>query len=358
MNLNRFLIINPFGIGDVLFTTPVIRAVKENYPQSFIGYWCNERVADILRDNPSIDRVFALSRGDLKKLMKRSRIEGWRRALGLYKGIRKERFDISLDFSLEHRYSLISKLSGIRERLGFDYKGRARFLTKSLKVAGRQDKHAVESYLGLLGLLDIRPKRAKLELFTQEEAKKNVEALLRESGVSAGERLIGIAPGAGGSWGKEALYKHWPAEKFSEVADKLRAETGCKVLILGDETERPIAEKVLKAANPGLIDLCGRTGLREFAAAIAGLKLLITNDGGPLHMAVALGVPTVSIFGPVDEQVYGPYPHSDKHIVIKEDIACRPCYRDLRFSGCSNNRLCLTKIEASDVYQAARRLIQ
>ena len=356
--MKKFLIINPFGIGDVLFTTPVIRAIKEGYPESFIGYWCNERVGDILRDNPAIDKVFALSRGDLKRHLKASRIEGWRRAWRLFKEIRGERFDISLDFSLEHRYSLISKLSGVKERLGFNYKGRAKFLTRRLEVDGGQDKHAVESYLELLQFIGVKPENPRLELFVGEGAKKSVEALFKEYGIGAKELLIGIAPAAGGSWGKDAIYKHWPAEKFAQVADKLKQDLGARVIILGDETEKPVAEALTKAAATSVVDLTGKTSLKEFAAVICRLKLLITNDGGPLHMAVASGVKTVSIFGPVDEQVYGPYPKSDNHIVIKEDIACRPCYRGLRFQGCSNNRLCLRNIEAADVYQAARRIIQ
>jgi len=356
--LKKFLIINPFGIGDVIFTTPVIRSIKENFPESSIGYWCNERVGDILRDNPLIDKVFALSRGDLKRISGYSRIQGLRSSWRLFSAIKKERFDISLDFSLEHRYSLISKLAGIKKRVGFDYKKRGRFLTDSVDITGYQDKHAVEYYLSLLEFIGIKALNPRLELFIAGEAKDKAEALFKDLGISAKERVIAIAPGGGVSWGKDAEYKHWQAEKFAEIADRISKDLGARVLILGDGKERQLARRIAKVASGKPFDLVGKTSLRELAAVIEKLDLLIANDGGTLHMAVALGVKTVSIFGPVDELVYGPYPASAEHIVVKQDLDCRPCYKNFRFNGCNNNRLCLEGISVDEVYERARSLIQ
>jgi len=357
--LKKFLIINPFGIGDVLFTTPVIRSIKENFPASQVGYWCNERVGDILDDNPCIDKVFALSRGDLKRISGYSRMQGLRRSWGLFCAIKKGRFDISLDFSLEHRYSLISKLAGVKKRVGFNYRKRGKFLTDNLEVSGYRDKHVVEYYLGLLDLIGVKPELTpRLELFVADEAKFKVRALFKDLGIENKGPLIGIAPGAGASWGKDAGYKHWPAEKFAQVTDKISKDFGARALILGDGKERQLAERIMEASSSKPLDLSGKISLKELAAVIEGLDLLIANDGGPLHMAVALGVKTVSIFGPVDELVYGPYPASAKHIVIKNDLDCRPCYQDFRFKGCDNNRLCLEGISVDQVYQKARSLMQ
>ena len=153
---NRILFINPFGIGDVLFTTPVIRTIKESNPDLVIGYWCNKRVEDILKHNPCIDKIFALSRGDIKKIYKESLFKGFLTFLGLIKDIRKEKFDASIDFSLDHRYGLWSKIAGIRQRIGYNYHNRGRFLTKSLKIADYyKAKHVVDYYLDLLKLIDI-----------------------------------------------------------------------------------------------------------------------------------------------------------------------------------------------------------
>jgi ADP-heptose:LPS heptosyltransferase len=337
--VEKFLIINPFGIGDCLFTTPVIRALKESRPGCFIGYWCNERVAGLLNGQPGIDRVFALSRGDIKRIYR-----GFRRiaVLGaLIKEIRRERFDTAIDFSLDGRYGLWSRLAGIKRRIGFDYKGRGRFLTHRVPLTGYSGTHAIEHYAGLLKFIGIDPQDRRLRL-----------EINKESAVPAG--AIGIAMGGGASWGRDAVYKQWPAGKFRELVGVLVKNDGTKVVLLGSLDEKALAGVI---AQEGVTDLTGKLGLPELAAAIKRLKLLICNDGGPMHMAVALGVSTVSVFGPVDEKEYGPYPPDKRHIVVGKDLSCRPCYKNFRFPGCSNERRCLEDITVDEVYRKVKELL-
>lgn len=350
--MKKFLIINPFGIGDVLFTTALIRAIKESQPDSVIGYWCNERVKDILINNPRVDRVFALSRGDLKKIYQRSKLEGIRRFLGLLRQIRKERFDATVDFSLDHRYGLISKLLGIKKRAGFNYKNRGRFLTDKIDIDSYKNKHVVEYYLDLLQFFDIRPKTNNLEIFVPEYNRIKAKNIFIRAGIKDEDRIIGIAAGAGASWGQDASYKHWPAIKYARLADKIIDNFAAKIIILGDISERPIADIITAAMKNKTIDLTGKISLMELCAIIKGLQLLITNDGGPLHIAAAAGVKTVSIFGPVDDLVYGPYPASGKHIVIKRALSCRPCYQNFRMPICENNKECINSIDVDEVFEA------
>jgi lipopolysaccharide heptosyltransferase II len=355
--LKKFLIINPFGIGDVLFTTPVVKAVKEASPDNFVAYWCNERVKEIPESNPNIDKVFALSRGDLKKIYQDYPLEAIRRFLSLARQLRKERFDCLIDFSLDHRYSLIAKLSGIRKRIGFDYKKRGIFLTDKINLDGYSKKHIVEYYLSLLKFIGISPKNKNLDLEVSQHNWSRIRSILSYANVKEKDVVVGIAPGAGASWGENAKLKHWQPLKFAELADKLVDNLGAKVLILGDASERDIAEIIIAAMKNKPIDLVGKTTLGELAAAIKSLKLLITNDGGPLHMAVALGIKTVSIFGPVDEKVYGPYPSGPLHAVIKKDLPCRPCYKQFRMPLCDRERECVKTISVDEVFAAARRLL-
>lgn len=355
--MKKLLLINPFGIGDVLFTTPVIKAIKDNQPDSIIGYWCNERVKDILKNNSNIDKIFALSRGDIKKIYRKSRLKGIYKFLSLLYSIRKERFNILLDFSLDHRYSLISKLLGIKKRIGFNYKNRARFLTHKIDIDGYDSKYVVEYYLDLLKLIDIKPKTYHLDLYISKENKIKSKNILAKLGIDEKDLIIGILPGAGRSWGKDASFKQWPAIRFAQLADRIINGLGAKLVILGDELERPIAEMIVNTMQNKTIDLVRKTSLEELASIISNLCILVTNDGGPLHIAVAVGVKTVSIFGPVDEKVYGPYPPSENHIVIKKDLSCRPCYKSFRFLGCFNNRRCIQDITVDEVYSAVKRLI-
>jgi lipopolysaccharide heptosyltransferase II len=355
--MRKFLFLNPFGIGDVLFTTPVLRAVKDRYQNSIIGYWSNQRVSAILERNPYIDKIFSLSRGDLKKIYKKSRLKGIREFLGLAFSIKRERFDTVIDFSLDHRYALLCKFLGIKNRIGFDYKKRGRFLTQKIPLDGYINKHVVEYYLEILDLLNIEPRDNKLDLFVCEEENALASSILSSYGVGSRDLVLGIAPAGGISWGKDAHYKHWPAENFAALADKLIKDKNAKVLILASQEEKDITQEMVKFMHEEAIDFTGKLSLRELAAMINNLNLLICNDGGPLHMAVSLGINTVSLYGPVDDEVYGPYSQSDRHIVIKKYLSCRPCYKNFRFTGCSNNHRCMEDINIEEVFSAVNNLL-
>jgi heptosyltransferase II len=355
----KILIINPFGIGDVLFTTPVIKALKRQYPDSFIGYWSNLRVKPILENNCQIDKVFALSRGDLKKIYQKSFFRGLWSALVLFWQIKKERFELCFDFSLDQRYSLLAKLIGIKKRVGFDYKGRGKLLTERVDLDSYHDKHVVEYYLDLLNFLNIQLADKNLSLTVPVKDKSEVRNIFALAGIEETDRVIGIFPGAGGSWGKDAALKHWPALKFAQVADKLMDSlSGLKVVILGDVSEREISGAIVQAMAHKPIDFVGKTSLEILPAIIKNCNLLITNDGGPMHLAVALGIKSVSVFGPVSEVVYGPYPASPEHVVLKYDLECRPCYRNFRLSVCDKDKECLRQVTVDAVFEAAARLLR
>jgi lipopolysaccharide heptosyltransferase II len=353
----RFLIINPFGIGDILFTTPLIRALKEAYPDCFIGYWCNRRVRPLLESNSKINQLFDLNRGDLKKLYKKSFFNGLWETLKLGKEIKKGNFDVCFDFSLDYRYSLFAKIIGIRKRIGFNYKNRGRFLTEKIELDGYSDKHVVEYYLDLLRFFNIKAEDKSMELTVSAASEAKANNILTAKGIENSDFVIGIAPGAGGSWGKDASYKHWPALKFAQLADKLAEQFKAKIVILGDETESPIADVIVNAMLHRPIDLTGKIKLETLPAIIKSFDLLVSNDGGPMHMACALGVKTVSVFGPVNELVYGPYPESGNHPVLKWDMECRPCYKNFRLAVCDKDKECLRSVSVEAVFAAAKALL-
>jgi len=354
----RILFINPFGIGDVLFTTPLIKAIKEGYPRSFIGYWCNERIAGVLRDNPQVDCIFALSRGDLKRVFQHSSFGGVTASIKIFRAIKKEKFDAALDFSLDHRYSLVAWLAGIKQRCGFDYRGRGRFLTDKVHLSGYTSRHVVEYYRELLKFLDIPVGEFPLQIGIAKASSDRIARLLNYEGVARGDLLIGIAPGAGGSWGRDAHLKQWPPLKFAQLADRLSSELNAQVIVLGDKLDKAAGDVLMNASRVKPIDFVGKTSLEDLVAAIASLRLLITNDGGPLHIAAGLGVKTVSIFGPVDEKVYGPYPGGKGHAVISASLDCRPCYKNFRMPFCDKDRECLKRITVDNVFNKVKEMLK
>lgn len=349
----NILIVNPFGIGDVLFTTPVIRALAGKGHSVY--FWSTERTADILRHNPAIKGILPLSRGDLKKI---SAWKGAKALIGLMMRLRKGSFDAALDFSLDYRYGLLLRMAGIKKRVGFDYKGRGRFLTDAVKIDGFSGRHMAAHYADILRFID-KPLKAegKMELFVGDEDDKWADRFLRENGAAGSDVLIGITPGGGASWGKDASRKHWPKENFAVVADKLVSEGGRRVVIFGSESESALCAAVAGKMKCRPINTGGKLSLGRFAALLRRCRLLITNDGGPLHMASALGVKTVSVFGPVDEKIYGPYPVSANHSVITGDAACRPCYKNFKYPVCKET-VCLNSVGADAVLEAARGLLR
>lgn len=355
--MKRILIINPFGIGDVLFTTPLVKSLKRSMPDCFIAYWCNERVEAVLKSNPYINKIIALSRGDLKKIAKKSKLKGLSRFFCLLGTLKKQNFDTCFDLSLDHRYSLIVKLLGVKKRVGLNYKNRGRLLTDKINVSGYDTKHVIEYYLDLLRMVNIEPYDNNMDLLISINDKKRALERLTNLGIKKEDILIGISCAGGESWGENAEYKHWPAVRFAELADKIIDIFKAKIIILGDSQEQNIARQLIDAMRNKPIDLSGKTDINELCAIIENLNLLITNDGGPLHIAVALKRKTVSFFGPVDPRVYGPNPIGINNIVMYKGLDCSPCYRNFRLEGCLRNKECLEKINVEEAFKAVSKLL-
>jgi heptosyltransferase II len=360
-NMKNILIINPFGIGDVLFTTPLIESLNARIEGSSIGFLCNRRTEPLLKANPKIKWVFVYEKDELRALWRESKIGYIKKLLALVKDIGEKKFDAAIDLSLNREYGFLCWLAGIKERIGFNYKGRGSYLTKKIDIDGYHDKHIVEYYLDLLRLVEIKPPQVRspqreIQLYLSQEEIEWASRLLEINRIGKGELLIGIAPGGGASWGKAAVVKHWRSGGFSDVADRLTEKLGAKIIILGSSSEISVCDETAKAMkNPSLM-VCGKTTLLQLAALMSMCRLVIANDGGPLHLAVGAGARTVGIFGPVDEKVYGQYPPGEGHKTVKEDIDCRPCYRNFKVKECIE-RKCMDGISPEAVFKAAQQAL-
>ena len=351
----RILIINIFGIGDVLFTTPMIANIKKNIPDSFVGYICNKRVYPILEDNPKIDKIIIYEKDDFRALWKKSKVQCLKVFLGFFNEIKKERFDIVFDLSLNKYEGFFTWLLGIKERIGFNYKNRSPLLTTKINIKGYEDKHVVEHYLGLLEHANLKIGAKRLEVFIREVESQWVKEILKEYSISPKDLLIALIPGGGASWGKDARYRRWPPERHAMLADKIIEKYKAKVILLGDQSEEKLGQKLIASMKHDPISLIGKTTLKQYLALLSRSDLVVVNDGGPLHMAVASGARTVSMIGTVDEKVYGPYP-KDGHGIVTKDIPCRPCYRYFHRADCDHIS-CLNTIEVQEVFEKAEKIL-
>jgi len=358
MNTRRILIANPFGVGDVLFTTPVVRALREHFPDVTLGYLCNRRTEEMMRANSCLDAVFVFEKDEYRKLWRRSKGKCLQQFFALLKEIRRHRFDTLVDFSLNWHYGFWGTLLGIRRRIGFNFRGRGRFLTRRQDLSGFEEKHVVEYHLELLKLLEIAvPPAPQMEFPIIEEDRRWARVFLDSHKIPGEKTLLAMAPGGGTTWGRSASYKHWPKGHYIRLANLLLGEREGTILLFGDEGEVPLCEEIAKGISGKSVVAAGRTTLRQLRSLLEKCALLICNDGGILHVGVASGIPTLSFYGPVDPVVYGPYPSHERHCVLTTPLCCRPCYRRFKYPFCER-QVCLEWIAPERAFEEACRLLE
>jgi ADP-heptose:LPS heptosyltransferase len=353
----RILIVNPFGIGDVLFTGPLIESIKAASAETRIGYICNIRTAPLVLSNPNVNKVFIFEKDEYRSIWKISKTKCLFKLMNFLKEIKAMAFNMVFDLSLAQEFGFFLMLCGIKERIGYNYRDRGIFLTKKIPLAGGYcDMHMADYYLRLLSLIGMPAVSSpSLKIYITEEDMAKAKGLMINHGIAAGERLVCIVPGGGQSWGDISFRKQWPVENFLMLSSFLCAQPRLKVILLGGSDDIPICDYI-KEKERRCINLCGKTDLLTLAAVMRICGFVVTNDGGPLHIAVASRAKTVSIFGPVDDRVYGPYPRTNDHIVIKDDkLACRPCYKAFKLPACAH-RDCLNKISAEGVIRRLKNI--
>jgi len=354
--MKRILIVNPFGIGDVLFTTPLIANLKEAYPDAYIGYVCNARTKDILLNNPKVNTIFIYEKDAFRRVWRKSKTAGFLKFMKLLRSIRNKKFDIVFDLSLGREYGFFLWLAGIKKRVGYNYRNRGIFLTDTIDIAAYDAKHIVRYYLELLRRIGLEPRLKALEFPISEKDEQWAGDYLREQGVAANDMIIGLIPGGGASWGASAYKKQWQPHRFAQLAAQITARFGTAIMLLGDDHEVPLCNQIASLIREMPIMACGATTLSRFAALLKRCELVICNDGGPLHIAVSQGVKTISIFGPVDPLVYGPYPRDENNIVVRKGLVCQPCYERFKMRECGHAD-CLTTLEVKDVMAAVDRFL-
>ncbi len=354
-----FLVINTFGIGDVMFSTPLLRNLHNNFPKAKIYYLCNKKMASLLRAHPLLEKIFVYERDDFVAEQKKSFFKGLMKYCQFISEIRKEQIDCAIDLSLNTPFGLISLLAGIKKRYGLDFKNRSRFLNRKIKIDGFVDKHVADYYLDVLNLLDIRPQRCGLEVYADSVCMSRAEEVLKKEHILKEDLIIGVAPCGGAAFGKDNYLRRWPKESFAQLIDRLVEEFKAKIFIFAGPKEKDdVAGMIGLIKNrKEVFEFCDFT-LEQTVAMVERCQLFISNDTGILRFAEAFNKKIVALYGPIDDKVYGPYFLNDNRaVVLKKDLACSPCYSKFRLAPCVNDRKCLTGITVNDVLAAVKTLI-
>ncbi|MBU1863260.1 MAG: glycosyltransferase family 9 protein [Candidatus Omnitrophica bacterium] len=358
-NIQKILIVNPFGIGDVLFSTPLIRNVKKWDPEAQILYLCNKRVAPLLTNHPLIDKIFIYERDDFDMTRKKS-ISKWLMKIFSFLGaIHKERIAILIDLSMHPQFGFFGKLMGIKKRIGFNYRERGKFLTHKFDLEGFDEKHVAEHHLDLLRLVNIPVSSKKLELYVSEEDRLWTNKICRTYGFDD-KPLISVAPFGGESFGKQELIKRWPLEKYGQLINKIIALHDARIFLLaGTKEKKEMAQLLSMIKERDKVYDATECSITKIAALVDKSSLIIANDTGSLRFANALNKKIITFFGPSDDTVYGLYPFDEtKHIVLKRNLPCRPCYKKFRLEPCRRNGACLSWISVEETYAAVQELLK
>lgn len=354
----KILIFNPFGIGDVLFSTPLLRSLKDAYPLARFYYMCNRRTLPLLNNHELIDKVFIFEKDEWRMIAKQSKLSFLKKIYSFLKEIKKEKFDIVFDLSLNAQYGFFLKLAGIKMRVGFNFKNRGRFLTHSIDLPnGFSEKHVAVYYLELTKFFPIVSCTHRFDLFCKQNNIEAMEKLLVNGDFSKNDMRVIVCPGSGDSWQATAYFKRWPQEYFVELCKKMQKEFNAKIILCGSSVEKELCEYIYNALGQKALLLCDKIGLDDFAALVSLSSLVITNDGGPFHIAQALNKPALVFFGPVNERIYGAYPDKGSVCVLIADVSCRPCYNKFKFNGCSFDKQCLKKISVDEAFVNIKSLL-
>lgn len=352
----KILVINPFGIGDVLFMTPLIKALRKELRIEYIDAILGSRGMQVLGQSPLIDKAFLYDRGIWEK---KGAIRAWFEKRRMYKQLQQRAYDVLIDCSSRKEYGKWLRGLRIKKRIGFDYKGRGKHLTHRLPVPdeGFLHMHAADYYSRLGEYLGVAVSDKQFECVVPDAAEREACALAGHYGVGAQSKVIVIVPGSGSSWGKDAFLKQWPVEHFIALVKKIEHEHPFDaVFVLGSADEAGLGEKLCAGLGAKAVNLCGKTTLSVSAALTRRAALFIGNDGGMVHIASSFGVPLIALYGPVDARQYGPYPGGENTVAMyKEGLACRPCYKGFSYASTCVSRDCLTKLSADEVYARVRQ---
>lgn len=331
----------PTWLGDCVMATPTLRALRGLYPQAHITALVKSDMRPIVDATPWLDRILTI------RSHKRGRGDARRRSMLRLAGrLAAGRFDLAVLLPNSFRTALLTKMAKIPRRVGYDRDGRGFLLTDRLLPRRSSDGYIPvptrEYFLGLaryLGAVDPDP---TMELFTRPQDDRAAQVLLAKGGYQreSGQRLVLINPGA--SFGDA---KRWLPDRFAAVADRCVRELGAAVALIGSPRERPVLDQVLAAAKEPLIDL-PRLGLTlgTLKSIVRSSSLLITNDTGPRHVAAALGVPVVTIFGPTDPAWTEIGFALERQVMVS--VFCGPCQRKV----CPLDHRCMTRIDAEMVF--------
>lgn len=341
--MKNILLIRLSSLGDIVLTSPAIRAVRQHFPAAHISMLVGEQSADLLTANPHLDEVITFDRKAGNKDTGQMR-----RVIRL---LRERRFDLVIDFQRKFRTSLLGYLSGAKCRVGYHQPNgmlcTVRVPDRSNRAvrAGRiSSAPAIDRYFALLHAIGVEATDKTLELFITDTDRAFSHELMATKGIKADRPKIGLFPGA--AW----KLREWMPDRFAAIGDRAAQEFGAQVLLFGGPAEGELVQQVGDLMTTEAIPLAGTLHIRQLAGLIEQCDLFVTNDTGPMHVAAAMQTPTVALFGPGDHIRFQPL--DPIHTTIRHHVPCNPCKQ---FTNRCKNNICMKLITVDEVWETVHQ---
>ena len=327
-------------VGDAIMTTPVIRAVRKNFPKANITVLAKPWVIPVYENNPYVDNILVYDSKNRHK-------KGFG-TLTLAKDLRGYRFDLVILMQNAFEAGLLSFLAGIKERVGYNTDGRGLLLNRRIKLNPALKKgHLIDYYIGILNCSFLVDDGRDLDLFLCESDREFASRFLEQEKFDLSQPVIGINPGATGG-----TAKRWFPERYAEVCKILAQKFKVKILIFGGPKDFELGKYIAKLSKDCCINIAGTTSLGQAFALIEKCSLFITNDSGLMHAAAALNINQVAVIGSTDYVATAPA--NKNSIMVRAKVLCSPCLKDV----CPTDHECMEKISVDMVMETCKSLLK
>lgn len=336
--IHKILIRGTNWIGDAVMTLPAVASIRATYPKAHIALLAKPWVADVYKLFSDVDEIIVYER----------KFDNAAGVFRLAQRLKEKKFDLAILLQNAIEAAIIAVAAGIPLRAGYDSDARGLLLTHRVRRTREIKKiHQTGYYLEMVKALGCVPVGREVHVETKINPAEGQHILRKFLPEGTDKKLIGIAPGA--TYGPA---KKWFPERFAAVADALSGKFSTQIMILGGKSDGETAREVLKQSRSKLINLAGQTTLLEAIYLISQCRLFISNDSGLMHIAGALNIPTVAIFGSTNPVTTSPV--GNQSVIVREEVPCSPCLK----KTCPTNFRCMGMISVEDVLRVAWNLLQ
>lgn len=326
-------------VGDVVMCMPAFDSLRLNFPDSHIAVISRPWVSALFENHPGVDQMIPYARG-------RGFFGDFTEMIRVIRRVRSLEFDLAVLFQNAFEAAFLAYSGGVPLRVGYNTDGR-RLLLSHAVIRGEEilKAHQVEYYLAILRALGWETPIREPRLHVGEKEAGEMDGRLLSHGVAEGDFLVGLSAGA--IFGPA---KRWPVERFAAIGDRACERWDAKVVLVGSEKDGPTCRDLSRAMKHPVLNLCGKTSLGEAMALIGRCRFFVSNDSGLMHVAAALGVPTVAVFGSTNPVATGPRGRWAGY--VKHDLECSPCLKP----ECRIGYRCLLSVGVDEVWQVMEEL--